>query len=213
MLVDFLRIQGFLLDYPQMVIKPSKSKVLTIEGTFDFRIDNPGTETTVDSYSLRVEIPSHYPMALPKVFEVGNRIPRDADHHVNPDNSLCLGSPLRLLATIHRDPSLNGFTANCLVPFLYAISMGEFVLGELSHGKSGILEDYKTLLKLEYDEQVYASIHLISLRKRLANKRKCPCRCGKRLGICPFNDGIKNFRNMAPRSWFAKHVKNLDAGM
>ena len=60
----------------------------------------------IDSFELIIIVPTSFPRELPKVTEIANRIPRDGNHHVNPDGTLCLGSPLRLLSLISGNPDI-----------------------------------------------------------------------------------------------------------
>ena len=145
--------------------------------------------------------------------EICGKIPRNGKFHVNPDGTLCLGSPLRLLWKINSAPSLTGFIDTCLVPYLYAVSYklkhgGDFVFGELDHGVQGIVEDYSVILGLKEREQIKRAIQLLGMKKRIANKKPCPCGCGKRLGICPFHKKLNEFRQKIPVAWFKAHAFN-----
>jgi len=115
---------------------------------------------------------------------------------------------------IRQEPTLSGFASRCVVPFLYAVSKrlldGEdFVFSELAHGKEGILEDYLDLLALVNLDQVSYAIELLGTKRRVANKKNCPCGCGKRLGECGYHRKLNVFRNLAPRSWFLLHLQSL----
>lgn len=203
-------VRKFLKSQPRMVLLPAKSCSLNLEGFYEFAaIDEHGNETC-DSYKLRIEIPENFPREIPTVFEVGQKIPRTPENHVNPDGSLCLGSPLRLKILTNSDKTLLGFASNCIFPFLYAHSIGRFLFGELSHGLAGLIEDYKEMLDLQTERQVIQFFTLASLRRRIANKRKCPCGCGRRLGVCEFRHKINFFRSIAPRSWFAAHKTYIE---
>ena len=84
-----------------------------------------------------------YKEQLPLVYETAGKTPQDGNHHVNPDSSLCLGSPLRLYKILGRNFSLIDFVERCLVPFLYSISLAEaghsrFKFDELAHGVMGL---------------------------------------------------------------------------
>lgn len=201
-------IREFLQDYPGMAIRPTPSgSFVALSGTFDFSAkSNSGNEIT-DSYRLHILVPSAFPRSLPAVTETGNRIPRNGEHHVNPDGTLCLGAPLRLLWQLSLKPTLSGFAEKCLVPYLYAISCklkfgGDLPFNELQHGTPGELRDYADLFGLNEPEQARAALRLLMMKKRHANKYPCPCGCGRRLGKCPFNDKLRRFRDLADRSWF-----------
>lgn len=118
---------------------------------------------------------------------------------MNPNGTFCLGSPLRLLIKLRQEPTFTGFIATILVPYLYAMShkiryLGGFVFKDLDHGSPGLLADYREILQIDSVNQVLPTLKALSLRKRLANKQPCPCGCGKRLGVCRFNDKVRRLR-------------------
>jgi len=194
-----------------MSTAPCSDAGMCLRGKFRFKANVSGSNEIEDFYKLEIVVSDKFPIALPKVKETGGKIPRDGNFHVNPDGTLCLGSPLRLLRKVHSAPNLTGFAGKCLVPYLYAVSYklmhgGDFVFGELAHGDQGIVEDYSVMLGLKERHQVTQAIQLLRVKKRIANKRPCPCGCGKRLGTCPFHHTLNEFRKMAPVSWFKKHA-------
>jgi len=204
-------LSQFLDDYPSMSTAPYSNTGVCLRGTFRFNANISGSEEIIDSYKLEIIVPEKYPQALPKVKETGGKIPRNGEFHVNSDGSLCFGSPLRLLKKIHAFPNLSGFANKCLVPYLYAISYklkngGNFVFGELAHGDQGIVDDYSQMLGLTKHAQITKAIQLLGVKKRIANKKPCPCGCGKRLGACSFHHKLNAFRKMAPVSWFKAHA-------
>ncbi len=200
-------LHQFLTDYPGMTIRPTTGSDLVMHGKFSFSAQpDSGVEIT-DTYHLRIVVPQAFPCDLPRVTELGDKIPRTGDYHVNPDATLCLGSPLRLLWKLSNKPTLSGFASECLVPYLYAISHklkcgGNLPFSELAHGTPGELQDYADLFSLKRPEQAQLALRLLAMKKRLANKQPCPCDCGKRLGQCRFNGTIRKFRRLASRSWF-----------
>ena len=164
---------------------------------------------------MEIIVPNAFPKVLPSVTETGGKIPRTGEYHVTQtDNTLCLGSPLSLLLKLSKNPRLDGFAENCLVPYLFAISRklkigGSFPFGELAHGKAGILSDYSQLFGLKDSKQVGYVLELLGMRKRRANKLPCPCGCRSRLGRCKFNLRLREFRGLASRSWFRKERLEL----
>ena len=198
----------FLCAYPQMAVRPSAGAACTLKGRFAFQASFRDKGEITDRYELSILVPSQFPGCLPQVIETGRRIPRDASYHVNPsDNTLCLGSPIRLMLKLSRKPTLTGFAELCLVPYLFAMSRklqsgGPFAFDELQHGTKGILIDYADLFGLKTPEQARYALALLGMKKRRANKQPCPCACGKRLGRCKFNVRIRQFRQIASRSWF-----------
>ena len=203
----------FLKEYPGMSLSPFKGGELALSGKFEFIATYNGKPSIRDSYQLEVNIPQKFPMELPSIYEIGEKIPRDGNHHINPDDTLCLGSPLRMRWKMSNSPSLCIFAQKCLIPYLYSIShklkYGTYPFGELEHGKAGIISDYLELFGLKSDEQVIHSIAMLGIKKRRANKKSCPCNCGKRLGACEFHHKLNAFRKVAPRSWYKYHIEKM----
>lgn len=204
-------LSQFLADYPGMAIYPSRQPGLELRGVFSFRAHPSGRPEIIDTYSLAIIVPPRFPAALPSVVETAGRLPRDGHHHINPDDTLCLGSPLRLLLKLSRQPSLPGFAEGCMVPYLYAMSHklkfgGPFVFDELDHGAPGALRDYMDLFGVNQPQQAQAAWHLLAMKERHANKQPCPCGCGHRVGRCRFNQRLRGFRELASRSWFKAHA-------
>lgn len=215
---EMLGLEKFLRAYPGMSLKPIRDEYITLEGGFIFSAESNQYGRVTDSYKLRIDVPSAFPKNLPVVYELAGRIPREDRYHVNPgDYSLCLGSRLRLLTILAHMPTLIGFAKYCLIPYLYAVSVkllkgGEFVFGELPHGQRGELLDYVDLLGLRSTNQVLKTISYLGMKRRRANKLPCPCQCGQRLGICPFNNRVRRIRYLAERSWFRQLLSHLSSG-
>lgn len=213
---DRYDIANFLKDYPGMVTRPCRDIRILLRGTFTFCATPVVGAKICDAYELEIEVPASFPRGVPKVKELSRKIPRDGKHHVNPDDTLCLGSPLRLLKKIAECPTLPGFAEKCLVPFLYAVSKkllngGELAFSELAHGEKGVVDDYMELFGLRSAEEVIRALELAGMKRRIANKRPCPCKCGRRLGCCSFHNKLNQFRGLAPRSWFKMHRRDLGA--
>jgi hypothetical protein len=208
-------LREFLRSYPKMAIRPSSGGDLRLKGSFEFAAHHAKEGDIQDWFALEIIVPNSFPKELPRVTETGWRIPRTGEYHVNPsDNTLCLGSPLSLLLRLSKNPTLEGFAESCLVPYLFAISRklkigGSLPFGELAHGQEGILTDYAHLFSLKYPENVRYALELLGAKKRRANKLPCPCGCRSRLGRCKFNLRLREFRNLASRSWFRKERLGL----
>ena len=203
----------FLLEYPLMAVRPVNDYWLTLTGEFDLAATYD-SYTVRDSFELTIFVPFGFPQVVPMVLELGGCIPKGGGYHVNPDGTLCLGSPLRLLLKIHKTGDLTGFAKECLIPYLFAISKklkegGNLVFSELGHGDEGILSDYQDIFGLKAPLQVVTVLKALTLKKRRANKRPCPCGCGRRLGRCPFNKKVKIFRALASRSWYTSQHQTI----
>lgn len=201
-----LGLAQFFEMYPGMAIVPSRGPGLLLQGQFSFVAGQSVIDAIQETYKLQIFVPKGFPRELPAVTEIGGRIPRDGNYHVNPDpdNTLCLGSPLRLLREIAVNPTLLGFTERCLVPYLYAVSCKlkdgrAFAFGELSHGYEGIVEEEGPYFGVHDRRMLYAVFRMLCIKKRIANKHECPCGCGKRLGRCNLRFKINYCRNLVRR--------------
>ncbi len=204
-------VEEFLSDYPGMAIKPATLSKLVLKGVFSFTATTKNKIIVTDSYRLDIKVPFNFPHDLPDVSEIDNKIPQEPEYHVNPDGTLCLGSPLRQLWLIAKKPTMTGFAENCIVPYLYSISYklkhgGELPWGDLDHGLPGERSDYIDLLGVKTIAQVIYVLKLLGMKKRRANKKMCPCGCGKRVGVCRYNYKLKEFRGLAGRPWFRSRL-------
>jgi len=197
-----------------MAIRPLPKASTRVKGTFAFSAIHKSCGQITDSFEIEIVIPRGFPGELPVVVETAGRIPRQGEFHVNPDGSLCLGSQLRLLIKVSRNPTLSGFAESCLIPYLYAISDklkrgGPLPFGELSHAAPGLLQDYADLFGLNSHDQVKRALMLLTHRRRIANKMSCPCGCERRLGRCKFGRRLNRFRRFASRSRFRLELSQL----
>lgn len=209
--MDDLRL--LLRQQPGLRSKGALGVELHLAGEVCFRARYRDIEIA-DAYELDVKVPLKFPKELPVVTEVGDRIPRSPENHINEDGSLCLGSPLQLLVELGQDATLVGYFKNCLIPYLYALTRHldgsqPWVFGELEHGNRGLYRDYAKLLGLQTPEQVRKAFELLSLQKRRANRRLCPCGCQRPVGRCRFNRRLAQMRLLTHRSWFREQLASL----
>jgi hypothetical protein len=208
-------LREFLKEFPRMAVRPSSGTDLTLKGRFAFGAASDTHGEITDEYVLTIDVPRDFPESLPRVTETAGKIPRKEGFHINPDDTLCLGSPLRLLLNISTAPTLLGFAEKCLIPHLFAISHmlrhgGSLPFGELAHGLPGILVDYMALFKLKTPEGAFRALQFLGLKKRRANKYTCPCGCKRRLGKCEFNFRIRKFRELSKRPWFRQQAQEAE---
>ena len=215
---DEISLNEFLTDFPLMAVRPSRTvSGIVLKGTFAFTAQSLTHGELTDHYKLKIAVPPKFPRSLPIVTELEHKIPRQEGFHVNRDDTLCLGSPLRLLLKLSEAPTLIGFADSCLVPYLFGISYklrhgGKFPFDELAHGVAGLLADYVELFGLRQPTQAVNALRVLGMKKRRANKLPCPCRCGLRLGKCSFNRTIARFRAIPEigRPFFRAHAQECE---
>lgn len=171
---------------PGLTLAPSLSSDVLIEGELRCHRVGPDDVVIDDHYAVAIELPRGFPRALPRVFETQDRVP--PTFHRNPDRSLCLGSPIAIRFAIEEEPTVNGFIDRVIIPYLYShayfVRFGRMPFGELAHGAAGLEDDVRRIFRLPSDTNAEEFLRLASLKRRHANKHRCPCRSGMRVGRC-----------------------------
>lgn len=209
-LVKRFEVATLLDRFPDLSIHPSNPGELVVAGTIDFRTSHSSYGEFADSFAVELRIPSSFPRLLPAVRETGGRI--GPKFHRMDDGTLCLGSAIRLRIVTSKEPTLLGFVNRCLLPYLVGFSVhertGKMPFDELKHGVRGLLDDYRSILGVSDDSTCVGLLSLLRIKKRVANKKPCPCGSGKRVGRC-HNLTLNALRLIAPRNWFALIFANL----
>lgn len=204
------QIDEFINAYPGMRKTVILSESIVLHGLLRFHATHGNDPEVNDTFRLKIIVPFKFPSELPIVFEVGGRIPHDPDHHVNQSNgSLCLGSPLTLVRNIVDEPTLLGFAENCIIPYLYAISILlnnniTWIFGELEHGAPGLVHEYSLMFYVQDPNQIFQIMSLLGKKRRIANKELCPCQCGHRFGKCKIGINANRYRRIGNRKFFQK---------
>jgi hypothetical protein len=195
-------LEELLVRQPGLRIVPGASE-LVLTGRLAFTAQISGKAQISDCYQIDFRIPETFPRRIPTVFEWGGRIP--LSYHHFQDGSLCLGSETRLRLMLFEVLSLVGFIDRCLIPYLYRFSYqethGEAPFEDLEHGVIGIRKDLRQLLGAKRESEVLPFIRLLGMRKRHANKERCPCGSGDRVGRCHHRQ-LNRLRKRLGRYWF-----------
>lgn len=203
-------IEEFQTAYPDLRITHGSDCGLSFIGELSFRAALDGYEEIDDTYSLRGVVERGFPTAIPLVFETRGRIPKN--FHTNPDEDLCLGSPLGLRIQLEAEPTLPGFIENIAIPYLYNHShwetYGILPLGELEHGGPGLVADYERIFKVTGAKSCIGMLSMLGTKKRIANKQPCPCGSGERLGRC-HNSVLNPLRGIDSRNFFRDQIACL----
>jgi hypothetical protein len=142
----------------------------------------------IDRYELEIALPPDYPGSLPLVWEIGGRIPREADRHVFTDvGCLCLGVPLALWIQLKGDFSLPKILDIPIRNFLIGNALVEegepWPHGDRSHGGQGVLEYCGDLMGTS--EPVAIAKFLLSVVKGTVRGHwLCPCGSGQIIRRC-----------------------------
>jgi hypothetical protein len=203
--------------------KPIRKEYIEFEGDLIFDRFLKGHKPISDCYTINIKVPNNYPISLPIVHEVSSKIPREPKYHINKfgsklapndDHYFCLGSEIRLKKILSNDYSLEAFVYGIVEPFLYSVSYKkrfneDFPIGELAHYNQGLIIEYMELFAVDSINKLINVLIALSQKKRISNKRLCPCDCGTRLGKCSYHYHLNEYRNIMPRSRYASIINEL----
>ncbi len=183
--------------YEQLHLKLNERKAFLI-GNLVFNAIMIG-ETISDSYQIEIEFPRDYPDIPPSVKEIGGRI----NNHLNPENTLCLGPPLKILLEFQQNPTVLYFIERILIPILcwhtYREINSEVHLPYYSRGNDGIKEyhnetnireNYFKVFNLDNINVVLLIIKMI-LDDTYKNNPRCPCRSRQKIRDCHHGKDIQ----------------------
>lgn len=169
--------------YPNLHFYPQGDRVL-VRGMLPILHERE----ELDRYAVEIVLLADYPDILPLVFEVGGRVPRDADHHINRETGeACLFVPDERWRVCPPSMGFLEFLDGPVRSFFLGQSLfrltGEWPFGQRSHGGDGIREYYSELLGTEDATVIRGYLECLS-RPVLKGHWPCPCGNGKRLRDC-----------------------------
>lgn len=174
-------------NYPHLRLESCKDNLATYRGTIAFTANYKGCGLIDDVFKVEILFPLTNKGDIPIAKEIGGRIPRKHDFHVNDDGAMCLGAPLEVRRLYKQTPSLEAFINRLLIPFLYSFSFkekyGYMPFGELSHGVKGVAEYYKELFGTNSNLAVLSLLKII-VEDHYRGHILCPCGSGHKLRNC-----------------------------
>jgi hypothetical protein len=188
------QLAELLVKFPRFSVRPDRkdehfteSDELRLIGSVALDdVELSGLPRLDGSYRIKIVVPRAFPASLPSVYAVEGSIPKS--YHTYSDGTLCLGAPLHIRSIVNRTPTLLGFVVGFVVPYLYRHRyiqvFGTAPWGELDHHSPGLLQYYERVMGTSEARACVEFLRLGGLRKRVANKRPCPCGSGLRLGRC-----------------------------
>jgi len=176
----------------------------------------------IAEFNIRIELPDPYPRHEPKVFEVGGKIPRTPERHINPDGDCCITVWENWLVTAD-DHSLGSFLSGPLNEYFlgqfWFEKTGKWPFGERAHGTPGLEEAYADALGIP-NRRRSLLYHLRLLSQDWPKGHwSCPCGSGKRLRHChrdeamaihqrvPPNVARRMLRRLNPRKVMSTHSR------
>lgn len=140
--------------------------------------------TYVDSYLVKIVIPSNYPYGFPLLFETGNKFEHTIDRHISNDGSCCVCSLQEADLIIQKGITIKSFFLEYVIPYLanqiYFDNSAHWANGDFDHGYEGILQYYKELFKINNTGKIFNLLSSLNT-KRL--NRNDYCFCGQKLKL------------------------------
>ena len=182
----------------------------SVVGNLNFTVKYNGN-VIKDDYDIEILIPDMYPQCPPDVQEVGGKILRCPDNHINDDGTFCFGAPLAVKQTFSQYRDLLWFVREQVVRFLFNHSYKrEFGIrpdGELSHGPKGLLEYYYELFNAQNNVTVLEFLRLLSV-DQYNDHDLCPCGSGRKIRKCHYRL-IKKMRRMSKPEEFRLELAGI----
>ena len=162
--------------YPGLSEPVSIDREFIIVGTVDIIDKN---NTNWGTYEVKIVIPADYPMRIPILYETGGKIERLPEWHVNANGSCCLGPPAKIYMELFDGITLLNWLNKLVIPFLanhiLKFKTGQYVDGEYSHGKIGIIEFYRKWLRTENYNEILRKLKYITGDVAYGRNDKCFC--------------------------------------
>ena len=142
----------------------------------------------LDKFEIEIIIRRGFPKVEPVVRELGGKIPRTSDRHINEDEGTCCIEVWETWLVEHPDANISDFfdipVRNFFLGQVPTEESERFPFGEHAHYELGRLAAYANLLGCEHKKQKIVRI-LEALRYSPPRGHwDCPCGSGKRIRNC-----------------------------
>jgi hypothetical protein len=173
--------------YPSLRLFESEG-TRAIKGVFN--VEHEGQ--FLGGFQIEILLDDRDELGLPSLREVGGRIPRIPERHINDRaGTACLYLPEELLVNARDAYGIVGFLDGPVRNFFLGqvgVELGmPFPLGEWAHGADGAREMLTQLLGIDDINACMAFLHLVS---RKVIKRHWPCACGSGRPIRDCHDRV-----------------------
>ena len=168
--------------YPQLHVAVAGDLVF-VRGSFPVNAEG----IILDRYSVEIHLATDHPRSLPVVCEVGGRIPRTLERHINSDGAACILLPDERWRVWPPGSTLLAFLQGPVHNFFLAQSLVEqgdsWPFGQWSHGANGIREYYEELLNTADSEVIWRFLRCLAA-EQIKGHWDCPCGSRQRLRNC-----------------------------
>ena len=168
-----------------------------------------------DRYHIRLQLAQDSPLGLSTVYEIGDRIPRTPDRHMEPDGKACIVLPDAYWHEHPQGMNLLGFLNGPVRSFFVNQSLRDlgqpdvWKHGEWRHGTDGIIEFYASVLRTNDPKTILAYLGILK-RGDIKGHWACPCGSGRRLRNCHLGL-VSELRTRIPQTVILESEKKLAA--
>lgn len=163
--------------FPDLKITSSDGKEM-LKGIYKI-VDDEGHEW--NAFSIEIHHSEGYPYRFPLLYEIGGKIPKIADWHVNEVGSCCITVPLIEITACKNGLPVSKFIEKHAKPYLFnqahRIEKGVYAKGEFSHGVYGIWEHYEDLFNEKDKNKILEHLNKIS---KIDFGKSTPCFCARK---------------------------------
>lgn len=196
-------------DQPKLSAARNGSNIV-VSGSF-LVVEDGGTaspEGPITAFDVEIVLDDRYPHQEPRVFEIGGRIPRCIDRHINDDGDCCVTVWEHWLLRAN-DKSFAAFLSGPLREFFlgqyWFEQTGKFPFGELPHAGPGLVEAFADALGIPNKKKKDVIYYLRLLAQPWPKGHwLCPCGSKKRLRHCHRDDLMALHSKVPPQ--FAKRM-------
>lgn len=175
-------------QYPKLkIIAVSPVK---ISGMLDFdMLYKPLEKRIKDTYEIEIEMMPSATSALPQVRELGSRIPKEPDRHINPEDEVCcLCSPFEEEKWFTTGFDFKIFLEQYVIPYFFAQTYfnetEEWPWGDYNHGVIGLIESYAAHHGFQQKESLVKIFEIIKAKSQIKGHWPCVCNSGKKIRQC-----------------------------
>lgn len=141
-----------------------------------------------DQFSVRILIPAGFPMEEPTVWELGERIDRTPDMHMNGSEGACCLTVWEAWLASTENPSFQAFMDGPVADFFLGQAIvergGDWPFNEFPHYRPGLIQAFAGVLgHVDSEDGVIAYLTILS-RPQIKGHFICPCGSGKVLRKC-----------------------------
>jgi len=178
--------------YPDLRLTPGDRPVF--RGSFPVMNDGE----VLDRFSIEITFPDGI-AKLPRIREIGGRIPQTPDRHIYANGAICTEVPeLTLLRGKYSLVSyLSGPVRNYFLGQLLVEQGEPWPFGEWAHGKVGLLQAYAEVLGAFGESAIRRFLDCLG-HKKVKEHWACPCGNGKQLRACHLATVRKLQRSVPP---------------